>query len=80
MIYMAERNSYHVVPGDDGWKAEREGSARASSVHDTQAAAIDAARGYLSRSDGGELNIHGKKSQNHHPTMTGVLDTPHPRN
>ncbi|WP_371129521.1 DUF2188 domain-containing protein [Arthrobacter sp. ov407] len=32
---MAERNSYHVVPGDDGWKAEREGSSRASSVHDT---------------------------------------------
>lgn len=56
---MAERNSYHVVPDADGWKAEKEGSSRASSVHDTQAAAIDAARGYLSRSGGGELNIHG---------------------
>lgn len=60
VIQMAGRNSYHVVPGEDGWKAEREGSSRASSVHDTQAAAIDAARGYLSRSGGGELNIHGK--------------------
>jgi hypothetical protein len=60
---MAERNSYHVVRGDDGWKAEREGSSRASSVHDTQAAAIDAARGYLSRSGGGELNIHGKDNK-----------------
>ncbi|WP_082874630.1 DUF2188 domain-containing protein [Arthrobacter sp. OY3WO11] len=28
------------------------GSSRASSVHDTQSAAIDAARGYLSRSSG----------------------------
>lgn len=60
---MAERNSYHVVPGDDGWKAERDGSSRASSVRDTQAAAIDAARGYLSRSGGGELNIHGKDNK-----------------
>lgn len=59
VIQMAERNSYHVVPGEDGWKAEREGSSRASSVHDTQAAPIDAARGYLSRSGGGELNVHG---------------------
>lgn len=63
VIHMAERNSYHVVPGDDGWKAEREGSSRASSVHDTQAAAINAARGYLSRSGGGELNIHGKDNK-----------------
>jgi len=60
---MAERNSYHVVPGEDGWKAEREGSSRASSVHDTQSAGIDAARGYLSRSGGGELNIHGKDNK-----------------
>ena len=60
---MAERNSYHVVPGEDGWKAEREGSSRASSVHDTQSAAINAARGYLSRSGGGELNIHGKDNK-----------------
>lgn len=60
---MAERNSYHVVPGDGGWKAEREGFSRASSVHGTQVAAIDAARGYLSRSGGGELNIHGGDSE-----------------
>jgi hypothetical protein len=35
VIYMAERISYHVVPGDDGWKVEREGSSRASSADDT---------------------------------------------
>jgi hypothetical protein len=62
-MQMAERNSYHVVPGADRWRAEREGSSRASSVHDTQAEAIDAARGYLSRSGGGELNIHGKDNK-----------------
>ena len=63
VINMAERNSYHVVPGEDGWKAQREGSSHASSVHDTQSAAIDAARGYLARSGGGELNIHGKDNK-----------------
>ncbi|WP_396134067.1 DUF2188 domain-containing protein [Arthrobacter sp. BE255] len=54
MIHLAGPNSYQVVPGDDGWKGEREGSPLASSVHDTQAAAIDAARGYPSRPGGGE--------------------------
>lgn len=60
---MAERNSCHVVPGKKGWKAECEGSSRASSVHDTQSAAIDAVRGYLASSGGGELNIHGKDNK-----------------
>ena len=58
MIHLAGPNSYQVVPGDDGWKGEREGSPLASSVHDTQAAAIDAARGYPSRPGGGESKIH----------------------
>ena len=53
-------NSYHVTPRDEGWAAERSGAARASSVHDTQAEAIDAARNYLGNAGGGELNIHGR--------------------
>lgn len=55
--------SYHVTPHGDGWAAERSGAERASSVHDTQAEAIEAARGYLKSQGGGELNIHGKDGQ-----------------
>jgi hypothetical protein len=63
-----------VVQEDDGLKAGREGSSRASSIHDTQAEAFDAARGYLSRSGGGELKIHGKDNK------IGAKDTIAPGN
>jgi len=53
-------SSYHVTPRDDGWAAKRSGAARATSVHNTQADAINAARGYLGNQGGGELNIHGR--------------------
>lgn len=53
-------SSYDVVPRVGEWAAQRSGASRASSLHPTQAAAIDAARGYLSNQDGGELNIHGR--------------------
>lgn len=55
-------NSYHVTPRDEGWAAQRAGADRASSVHDTQAEAINAARGYLRGQGGGELNIHGRNN------------------
>lgn len=55
--------SYHVTPRDDGWTAQKAGASRASSVHDTQAEAIDAARGYLGNQGGGELNIHGRDNK-----------------
>jgi len=51
---------YHVTPREDGWAAEKAGLVRASSVHPTQAAAIDAARNYAAHQGGGELNIHGR--------------------
>ena len=60
---MTDRNAYHVTPSDDGWRAKKEGASRASSVHDTQADAINAARGYLSNSGGGELNIHNRENE-----------------
>lgn len=53
-------NSYHVTPQGDQWAAQKAGGARASSMHDTQADAIAAARGYLGNQGGGELNIHGR--------------------
>lgn len=52
--------SYHVTPRDDSWAAQQAGASRAASLHDTQAEAIAAARGYLQRQGGGELNIHGR--------------------
>ncbi|MFS0867184.1 DUF2188 domain-containing protein [Microbacterium sp. 179-B 1A2 NHS] len=54
-------NSYHVTPRNDGWAAQRAGADRAASVHDTQAAAINAARGHLRNQGGGELNIHNRQ-------------------
>ena len=53
---MAKRD-YHVVPHQGGWAIRREGSARASSRHDTQAQAIQAGRQYA-ENQGTELVIH----------------------
>lgn len=53
-------NNYHVTPRGGQWAAERGGASRASSLHDTQAEAIVASRGYLGNQGGGELNIHGR--------------------
>lgn len=41
------------------WASKRQGSGRASSLHDTQKEAIDAARGMLRNQGGGELTIKG---------------------
>ena len=49
----------HVVPAENGWRVLRAGTHRASSRHDTQAAAIDAAR-ELARKQKTELYIHGR--------------------
>jgi len=49
----------HVVRRDDGWAVQGEGNSRATSIHDTQAAAIDAAR-EIARHQSSELLIHGR--------------------
>lgn len=49
----------HVVPHGDGWAVRGEGNDRATSVHDTQAAAIERAR-EIARNQQGELLIHGR--------------------
>jgi hypothetical protein len=54
---------YDVYKSDDGWAAKREDATRASSVHDTQAAAYDAARGYAGNNGGGDVSIHGRDGQ-----------------
>lgn len=47
----------HVVPHQDGWAVKGAGNQRATSVHDTQQQAEDAARG-IARNQQSELVIH----------------------
>ena len=47
----------HVIPHKDGWAVRGEGNERTTSVHDTQAEAIEAAR-EIARNQRGELVIH----------------------
>lgn len=56
---MSRKADYHVTPRPQGWAVQREGAERASSVHDTQAQAIDAGRA-LARTNETELVIHGR--------------------
>ena len=52
----------HVVPADNGWAVRGAGNSRATSVHATQAAAIDAARG-IARNQQSEMLIYGRNGQ-----------------
>lgn len=53
----------HVVPTVDGrWAVKGEGNGRATRVYDTQAQAINAARG-ISMNQQSELLIHGQNGQ-----------------
>lgn len=52
----------HVVPHEGGWAVRGAGNDRATSVHETQAAAIEAARG-IAQNQHSELLIHGRNGQ-----------------
>lgn len=52
----------HVVPREGGWAVQGAGNDRATSVHDTQAGAIDRARD-IARNQESELLIHGRNGQ-----------------
>lgn len=52
----------HVVPHEGGWAVRGAGNERATSVHGTQAAAIEAARG-IAQNQHSELLIHGRNGQ-----------------
>jgi Uncharacterized protein conserved in bacteria (DUF2188) len=56
---MARGKPVHVVPQGDRWDVKREGSQRASSLHDTQAAAERVGRP-LARADKTEFYLHGR--------------------
>jgi len=50
--------NYHVTRRSDTWAVQGAGNSRASSIHQTQSAAIAAARP-LAQQARGELRIHG---------------------
>lgn len=54
------KDAQHVTPRGDQWASQRANAGRASSLHDTQAEAINASRGYLENRGGGELHTHGR--------------------
>lgn len=56
---MSKRGSVHVVPRNDGWVIRMEGSSRATAVHKTQRAAVEAAR-VIARNQNTDLVIHGR--------------------
>lgn len=47
---------------DGSWANKLDGNQRASSLHKTQAQAVDVARTQLKSTDGGELKIKGKNN------------------
>jgi hypothetical protein len=56
------KKSQHVVPQGQDWAVKGEGNTRATSVHATQADAIEAARQTAVRQHS-ELFIHGRNGQ-----------------
>jgi hypothetical protein len=52
----------HVVPHGDDWGVRGEGNGRLTSIHDTQAEAIDAARD-IARNQRSEVVIHRPNGQ-----------------
>lgn len=58
---MSKKNQ-HVVPHDRGWALKGAGNERVTSVHETQALAIKAAR-QSAINQGSEMLIHGQNGQ-----------------
>jgi hypothetical protein len=60
----------HVVPSEKGWSVLRAGASRASSVHHTQEAAIEAAMA-IARNQRTEVYIHGRDGRIRERTSHG---------
>ena len=57
---MGRSTRRHVVPEGNRWAVRAPGAERASSVHDTQAAAEALAREIVGNQGGGEVTTHGR--------------------
>ena len=71
---MSKRNQ-HVVKHPNGWAVKGAGASKASSVHSTQAEAIESARD-IARNQKSELFIHGRDGQIRERDSHG--NDPHP--
>lgn len=71
---MSKKNQ-HVVPRDGQWAVVGAGNKRATSIHDTQQSAIDAAR-EIARNQETELFVHGRNGQIRERDSYG--NDPHP--
>lgn len=58
---MSNKNQ-HVVPHENGWAVRGAGNNRATSVHETQAEAIQRGR-EIAQNNNGELFVHGRNGQ-----------------
>lgn len=57
---MSKKQDRNVYKRSDGkWVNKRQDATRASSVHNTQKAAVASARKHLNNQAGGEVTIHG---------------------
>ncbi len=68
----------HVVTHNGAWAVRGEGNSRVTSTHDTQQAAINAARP-IARNQGGETMIHGRNGQIRARDTSGGNDPNPPR-
>lgn len=69
------KNSVHTVRHEGGWANKRPGSDRASSVHTTQAEAIERGR-EIAQNSGTEHVIHGRDGRIRESNSYG--NDPHP--
>lgn len=58
---MSNKNQ-HVVPHENGWAVRGAGNNRATSVHETQAEAIQRGR-EIAQNNNSELFVHGRNGQ-----------------
>jgi Uncharacterized protein conserved in bacteria (DUF2188) len=72
--------NYHVTRKPEGdWQARAEGAGRASSLHNTQAAAEAAAKGYAANAGGGQVYTHGRNGRIRSADTIGLPDPFPPR-
>lgn len=71
-------NNRYVVRNDGKWAVKKAGATRASSTHDTQAEAIDAARGIVRNAGGGEVRIQDRSGRFRDSDTVAPGNDPHP--
>lgn len=76
---MGKKNSRTVSRRDDGtWANQKDGGSKASSLHDTQKEAAQAAKEMLHNSGGGELKVKGVDGKIRSKDTVAPGNDPHP--